>query len=105
LIILKDLLKLIKLKRILFSKLKTNKNLEKIVFLEFKKDKIVNKINKSLKLLLEFLILFESKITFCCSCNIIARSRLAFTKFKNLLIALTMFDYLEKDKDQQLLLF
>jgi len=71
------------------------------------KKKIVNKINKSFNLLLEFLILFESKIILCCSRNIIARFRLAFTKFRNLSIILiiTMFDYLEEDKDRRVLLF
>jgi len=57
-------LKLVKLKRVLFSKSKTKKNLEKIVLLKSKEDKIVNKINKFFNLLLEFSILFESKITF-----------------------------------------
>jgi len=64
-----------------------------------KEDKIVNKINKFSSLLLEFLILFESKTIFCCSCNIIARSRLALTKFRNLLITLIVFDCLKEDKN------
>jgi len=46
-------LKLIKSKRVLFLELKDN--LKKVVLLESKEDKIVNKINKS-NLLLEFLI-------------------------------------------------
>jgi len=98
-------LKLIELERILFSKLKTKKNLEKIVFSKFKKNRVVNKIDKFSSLLLEFLILFKSKITFCCSCNIIARFKLALTKFRNLLITLTIFDYLRENKDRQVLLF
>jgi len=49
----KNLLKLVELKRTLSLKLKNN--LRRVVFLELKKDKIVNKINKS-SLLLKFLI-------------------------------------------------
>jgi hypothetical protein len=99
LITLEDLLKLVKLEKVLFSKLKIKKNLRKVVLLKFKKDKIVNKINKFSNLLLEFLILFESKTILCCSCNIIARFKLALTKFKDLLIVLIVFNCLEEDKD------
>jgi len=105
LITLEDLLKLIKLKKVLFSKSKTKKNFKKIMFLESKEDRIVNKINKLFSLLLKFLILLESKTTFCCFRNIIAKSRLAFIEFRNLLIILIMFNYLKRDKDQQVLLF
>ncbi len=45
LVALKNLLKLIKLKRVLSLKLKNN--LKNIVFLESKKDRVLNKINKS----------------------------------------------------------
>ena len=83
----------------MFLKLKTKKNLKKVIFLKSKEDKIVNKINKFSSLLLEFLIFFESKIILCYFCNIIARSRLTFTKSRNLLIILTMFDYLNKKKN------
>jgi hypothetical protein len=96
---LKDLSKLIKLKRVLFSKLKTKKNLKKVVLLKSKKDKIVNKINKFFSLLLKFLILFENKATLCCSYNIIAKSRLTLIEFKNLLITLIVFDCLKEDKN------
>jgi len=75
------------------------------VFSKSKKDKIVNKINKFSNLLLKFLILFENKTILCCSRNIIARFRVAFTKFRNLLITLTIFDYLKRDKNRQILLF
>ncbi len=98
-------MKLVKLKRVLFSKSKTKKNLEKIVLLKSKEDRIVNKINKFFNLLLEFSILFESKITFYCFYNIIARFKLAFIEFRNLLIALIVFDYLRENKDRQILLF
>jgi len=83
----------------LFSKLKTNFFLEKVMLLESKENKIVNKINKFSNLLLEFLILFESETTLCCSRNIIARFKLTLIEFRNLLITLTIFDYLEKDKN------
>jgi len=69
------------------------------VLLKFKKDKIVNKINKFSNLLLEFLILFKSKTIFCCSRNIIARFKLTLIKFRNLLIILTIFDCLKRDKN------
>jgi len=68
------------------------------MFLKSKKDKNVNKINKFSNLLLEFSILFKNKTTLCCSYNIIAKSRLILTKFKNLLITLIMFDCLKKIK-------
>ncbi len=80
-------------------KLKIKKNLEKIVLLKSKKDKIINKINKFFNLLLEFSILFENKTILCYSRNIIIRSKLTFTKFRNLLITLAIFNYLKKDKD------
>jgi F0F1-type ATP synthase delta subunit len=70
-----------------------------------KKNRIVNKINKSFNLLLKFLILFENKTTFYCFYNIIAKFKLALTKFKNLLITLTIFDYLKRNKNRQILLF
>ncbi len=70
-----------------------------------KKNRIVNKIDKFSNLLLEFLILFENKTTFYCSYNIIAKFKLALTKFKNLLITLTIFDYLKRNKNRQILLF
>jgi len=88
----------------LFSKLKTKKNLKKVIFLKSKK-KIVNKINKFSNLLLEFSILFESKIILYCSCNIIAKFKLILIEFRNVLITLIVFDYLRKDKDRQVLLF
>jgi len=91
-------LKLIELEKILSSKLKT-KNLREVVFLKFKEDKIVDKIDKSSSLLLEFLILFESETTLCCSRNIIAKFRLTLIEFRNLLITLIMFDCLKKNKD------
>jgi len=69
------------------------------MFLKSKKVKIIKKLNKSSNLLLEFLILFENKTTLCCSYNIIAKSRLTLTKFRNLSIILTIFDCLKKDKD------
>jgi hypothetical protein len=79
--------------------LKTKKNLEKVMLLESKENKIVNKINKFSNLLLEFLILFESETALCCSRNIIARFKLALIEFRNLLITLTIFAYLKKDKN------
>ncbi len=95
-------MKLIELKKVLSSKSKTKKNLEKIVLLKSKEDRIVNKINKFVNLLLEFSILFESKTIFCCFYNIIARFKLVFIEFGNLLI---VFDYLRENKDRQILLF
>jgi hypothetical protein len=89
----------------LFSKLKTKKNLKIVIFLKSKKNKTVNKINKFSNLLLEFSILFESKIILYCSCNIIAKFKLILIEFRNLLITLIVFDYLRKDKDRQVLLF
>jgi len=98
-------LKLIKLERVLSSKLKTKKNLKKVIFLESKEDKIIDKINKLSSLLLEFLILFKNKTIFYYFYNIIAKFKLIFTKFRNLLIILTIFDYLREDKNRQVLLF
>jgi len=69
-------LKLIESKKILFLKSKIEKNLREVIFLKSKENKIVNKIDKFSNLLLEFSILFESKTTLCCSCNIIARFKL-----------------------------
>jgi len=98
-------LKLIKLERVLSSKSKTKKNLKKVIFLESKEDKIIDKINKLSSLLLEFLILFKNKTIFYYFYNIIAKFKLIFTKFRNLLIILTIFDYLREDKNRQVLLF
>ncbi len=98
-------MKLIKLERVLSSKLKTKKNLKKVIFLESKEDKIIDKINKLSSLLLEFLILFKNKTIFYYFYNIIAKFKLIFTKFRNLLIILTIFDYLREDKNRQVLLF
>jgi len=89
----------------LFSKSKTKKNLKKIMFLKLKENKVINKINKFFSLLLKFLILFKSKTTLCCFCNIIARFKLTLTKLKNLSIALIVFNYLKKNKNRQILLF
>jgi len=84
-------LKLIESKRVLFSKLKNNS--KKVIFLEFEKNKIVNKIDKS-SLLLEFLIQFENEITSCCCCNIVTKSSssLAFIESRNLLIVFVALD-------------
>jgi len=98
-------LKLIKLERVLSSKSKTKRNLKKVIFLESKEDKIIDKINKLSSLLLEFLILFKNKTIFYYFYNIIAKFKLIFTKFRNLLIILTIFDYLREDKNRQVLLF
>lgn len=73
------------------------------MLLKFKKDRIVDKIDKTFSLLLEFLILFVNKITLCYSCNIITRSKSTSIKFKNFLIALTIINCLIKNKDQQVL--
>jgi len=81
-------------------------NLEKVVFLEFEENKIVNKINKS-SLLLEFLIRFENKIISCCCRNIVTKSsfNLVFTKLRNLLITFVALDCVNKVVDKQVLLF
>jgi len=94
-------LKLVKSKRVLFSKSKNN--LEKIVFSKLKKNKDIDKIDKS-NLLLEFLIWFESKIALCCYYNIVTKSlfKLASIEFNNLLI---IFVALDKIVNKQVLLF
>jgi len=77
------------------------------MFLEFKKDKIVDKIDK-FSLLLEFSIRFESKIIFCCCCcNIVTKSlfSLVFTKFRNLSIIFAILDCVNKTINKQVSLF
>jgi len=86
-------------------KSKIEKKIREVIFLKSKENKIVNKIDKFSNLLLEFSILFESKTTLCCSCNIIARFKLTLIESRIFLIILTIFDYLERDKDRQVLLF
>lgn len=85
--------------------MKSQNNLEKVVFSKFKKDEIVDKIDKISNLLLEFSILFKNETTLYCSCNIIARTKLVFTKFRNLSIILTIFSCLRENKNRQISLF
>jgi len=104
LVTLKDLSKLIELKRTLSLKLKNN--LREIMLLKLKKCKIVNEINK-FNLLLKFLIRFENKTTSCCRRNIFTKSsfNLVFTKFKNLLITFVTLDCVNKVINKQISLF
>jgi len=101
---LENLSKLIESKKIVFSKLKNNSR--KAVLLKFKKDKIVNKINKS-SLLLKFLIQFESETTFCYCRDIVTKNSfsLVFTKFRNLLMIFATLDCVNKAIDNRMLLF
>jgi len=76
------------------------------VSLKFKKNKLINKINKFC-LLLKFLILFENKTTFCYCCNIVIKSlsSLVFTKFRNLSITFATLDCVNKIINKRILLF
>jgi len=76
------------------------------MFLKFKEDKIVNKINK-FSLLLKFSILFESETILCYCCNIAIKSlfNLTLTKFRNLLITFATLSCVNKIIDKRILLF
>jgi len=101
---LEDLSKLIKLEKALSLKLKNN--LKKVVSLEFKEDKIVNKINK-FNLLLDFLIQFKNETISCCCYNIVTKNlfNLVFIEFRNLLMTFATLDCVNKVIDKRISLF
>jgi len=78
--------------------------LKNIVFLESKKERFLNKVNK---FNLEFLIQFENKTTFYYYCNIAIKClfNLAFVEFRNLLIVFVVLDCINKIIDKYILLF
>ncbi len=78
--------------------------MKNIVFLESKKERFLNKVNK---FNLEFLIQFENKTTFYYYCNIAIKClfNLAFVEFRNLLIVFVVLDCINKIIDKYILLF